>query len=342
MIRVSSKNTFIDIAVSDDEVDEQLPRARSAEDVWSRKFGDGLNDLARQSLQRLNAVLTIGISGGAKPPQQSVTKEEDSHKDLHDASSSDESVSELHSLKERLGNALVAKSHQRNTVDGLRSLQERLGKALLLDEQSRMAHDAAPEGGNQPSQTFHPTQMRHAWSSGSISTMASEWSEGDDGDFRWDVQGMQGLEDVDSLLRAQTWSENNEIVSADRPTTVMIHNIPSRYSQSDLMNDLNASGFSGTFDFLYIPIDGNTLGSLGYAFVNFIDPASAAHCMASFQNYPFKRHQRRRPGKVARVSIAHLQGLDMNLRQYENTAVNLPSANRRRPIVMANIAQMFA
>jgi hypothetical protein len=340
MIRVSSKNTFIDIAVSDDEVDE-VPRARSAEDVWSRKFGDSLNDLARQSLQRLNAVLTIGISGGAKPPQQ-VAIEEESYKDLHDASSSDESVSELHSLKERLGNALVAKSHQRNTVDGLRSLQERLGKALRLDEQSRMAHDVVPAGGNQHSQALHPTQMRHAWSSGSVSTMASEWSEGEEGDFQCGVHGMQGCEDVNSLLRAQTWSENSDIVNADGPTTVMIHNIPSRYSQSDLMNDLNASGFSGTFDFLYIPIDGNTLGSLGYAFVNFIDPASAAHCMASFQNYPFKRHQRRRPGKVARVSIAHLQGLEMNLRHYENATVNLPSANRRRPIVMANIAQMFA
>jgi hypothetical protein len=341
MIRVASKNTFIDIAVSDDdEVDDPLPRARSAEDVWSRKLGDGLNDLARQSLQRLNAVLSIGITGGAKSsPQQISAIEEEPLKEQQD-SSSDESVSELHSLKERLGNALVEKSQKRNTFDELRSLQERLGRALQVpsfEEQSRMAYADTPERGP-ISQALHPTRMRQSWSSGSISTMASEYISDGEADFSpYCSNGTQGVEEFSSPPMVQMRSGEKTIVGDDCPTTVTICNIPSRYSQRDLMYDLNAAGFSGTIDFLFMPIGTNTLANVGSAFVNFVDAASAARCMVSFQNHPFKRYQRRRSCKTASVSVAPIQGLKMNLQHYyESAAVNASSAARRRPIVMSN------
>jgi len=124
------------------------------------------------------------------------------------------------------------------------------------------------------------------------------------------------------------------------PTTMMIRNIPGRYSQNDLMMDLQDLGFHGAYDFLYIPMDKSTAANVGYAFVNFIDAFWAARSMQAFENYRFSRHQRSSP-KVASVSVAHLQGLEKNLQHYEKTAVNMSRDKRRRPVVLPNMAKMF-
>jgi len=122
------------------------------------------------------------------------------------------------------------------------------------------------------------------------------------------------------------------------PTTLMIRNIPNRYTQRELIIELEALGFTGTFDFLYVPLDKGTMSNVGYAFVNFIDPANAAKCMQAFHGYRFKRH-RKVSGKIAAVSIAHIQGLEANLAHYKNAAVNTAKMKQRRPLVMANISQ---
>ncbi|CAE8596173.1 unnamed protein product, partial [Polarella glacialis] len=93
---------------------------------------------------------------------------------------------------------------------------------------------------------------------------------------------------------------------------------------------------AGTFDFLYIPLDKGTMSNVGYAFVNFMHKESASKCMETFQNYRFRRH-RKTSGKIAAISVAHIQGLDANLAHYENAAVNTAKLKQRRPVVMANI-----
>jgi len=123
------------------------------------------------------------------------------------------------------------------------------------------------------------------------------------------------------------------------PTTMMIRNIPGRYTPNDLMMDLKVLGLAGTYDFLYMPMDKGTAANVGYAFVNFCEPRFAEKCMMSFTNYPFSRQQPlRSTPKLASVSVAHLQGLEKNLEHYENAAVNLTKEKRRRPVVVANIA----
>merc|ERR1719161_3280994 len=99
----------------------------------------------------------------------------------------------------------------------------------------------------------------------------------------------------------------------------MIRNIPNRYSQADLVNELESLGFAGTFDFLYVPLDKGTLTNVGYAFVNFLDPQWSAKCMEALNKYRFKK-QSRESNRTATVSIAYLQGLEANLAHYANTA----------------------
>lgn len=120
-------------------------------------------------------------------------------------------------------------------------------------------------------------------------------------------------------------------------TTLMIRNIPNRYTQRELIAELEDLGFVGAFDFLYIPLDKGTMSNVGYAFVNFTTSDWAQRCMAAFQNYRFKRH-RKISSKIAAVSVAHIQGLEANLAHYENAAVNTAKLKQRRPVVMANIS----
>eukprot|EP00931_Biecheleriopsis_adriatica_P040568 TRINITY_DN2324_c0_g1_i12.p1 TRINITY_DN2324_c0_g1~~TRINITY_DN2324_c0_g1_i12.p1 ORF type:complete len:275 (+),score=52.94 TRINITY_DN2324_c0_g1_i12:118-942(+) len=106
------------------------------------------------------------------------------------------------------------------------------------------------------------------------------------------------------------------------PTTMMIRNIPNRYSQQELMNELDRLGFLGSYDFFYMPHDRATKYNVGYAFVNFVDNYHAKQLQEVFEGFCFAKHQHQHFKKTARVSVAHLQGFAANLRHYENSAVS--------------------
>merc|ERR1719277_2350412 len=87
-------------------------------------------------------------------------------------------------------------------------------------------------------------------------------------------------------------------------TTLMIRNIPNRYSQDELIDELEGLGFTDTFDFFYSPIDVGTMGNVGYAFVNFVDAGAAKRCREVLDGYSFEKHlksmtSRRRAAKVS-------------------------------------------
>jgi len=123
------------------------------------------------------------------------------------------------------------------------------------------------------------------------------------------------------------------------PTTIMIRNIPNRHTQAQIMKELESLGFAGTFDFFYAPMDKCTRCTVGYAFVNFLEPQVAARCMKAMENHWFSTHGRQR-AKQARVSIAHLQGFEANLKHYKDAAVNNgPNDGMRGPVIMPSLAR---
>jgi len=65
----------------------------------------------------------------------------------------------------------------------------------------------------------------------------------------------------------------------------MIRNLPNRYSQDELIDELEGLGFADTFDFFYAPIDVGTMGNVGYAFVNFLSASDAARCWQNFEGF---------------------------------------------------------
>lgn len=100
-------------------------------------------------------------------------------------------------------------------------------------------------------------------------------------------------------------------------TTLMLRNLPIKYTREDLVDLLVEKGFAGKFDFMYFPIDFETEGALGYAFVNCQTPADAEHMKRSLDG--FSRWSL--PcSKVCSVSWSQpLQGLEAHVARYRNS-----------------------
>jgi hypothetical protein len=328
MCQVVAKNTFISFDFQP-QLCPTSSRARSAESVREQRFLSTRFDFEIQSAQRLNAVLSTGFSNAASP------KAEDGPTLL----------AELRELQDRLSKALAPAASLHSTKA---SKPTHNSSCCSL---STMAPDDASDAGDSLR-----SGMRHVVSTDSVSTMASDAYDGFGEDGSPKDWGLFGEDRQDSqyehskvfecshslVPRHQNWADMQDDSTRDEPpTTMMIRNIPSRYSQHDLMMDLAALGFAGTFDFLYIPMDKSTSSNVGYAFVNFIDPYWASKCMQSFENYRFTRYSRHGSKKVATVSVAHLQGLAKNLEHYEKSAVNASRHVHRRPMVMPNISTVI-
>jgi len=100
-------------------------------------------------------------------------------------------------------------------------------------------------------------------------------------------------------------------------TTVMLRNIPQKYDRESLLEVLNQSGFRGSFDFFYLPIDFSTTNSVGYAFINFVNEAELARFRAAYVGLKLSEDS----PKVCEVCDAKLQGREKNVDFYRNSTV---------------------
>merc|ERR1719174_1665775 len=98
-------------------------------------------------------------------------------------------------------------------------------------------------------------------------------------------------------------------------TTLMICDIPCRRTVEQVIDAINAYGFSGAYDLVYMPHQRGRRSpknsqNVGYAFVNFKRPEFAASFMRVFQNVQFPNcaSEKRSFAKPARF-----QGLRTNV-----------------------------
>jgi hypothetical protein len=68
-------------------------------------------------------------------------------------------------------------------------------------------------------------------------------------------------------------------------TTVIVRNIPNRFSHSTLAVVLDNNGFSGEYDLIYVPVDFATGVSYGYAFVNLTSAEAVDEFMTCFGGF---------------------------------------------------------
>ncbi|MCO5563687.1 hypothetical protein L7F22_017334 [Adiantum nelumboides] len=99
-------------------------------------------------------------------------------------------------------------------------------------------------------------------------------------------------------------------------TTLMIQNIPNKYSQKMLLtmldqhclqfnSTLNGAEPEAAYDFMYLPIDFKNKCNLGYAFVNFTTPQATLGFYKAFHGKAWEEFNSR---KICGVAFARLQG----------------------------------
>lgn len=117
----------------------------------------------------------------------------------------------------------------------------------------------------------------------------------------------------------------SEVAHPDGPiTTLMMSNLPCRLTRQELMQTIDAAGFAGQYDFLYLPRTSKSPDSpnLAYGFVNLIDSETALRFVKSMTGQRFPHLASR---KAMIVKVAMVQGLARNLRSLDRTAKRLNS-----------------
>ena len=98
----------------------------------------------------------------------------------------------------------------------------------------------------------------------------------------------------------------DDIISGkDTRTTVMIRNIPIKYTDEIIIEELNE--FNGKYDCLYMPYDYEKNGNKGYAFINFVNPL---HILYFYEKFNGKKWIHFESSKICELNCAHFQGIN--------------------------------
>lgn len=119
----------------------------------------------------------------------------------------------------------------------------------------------------------------------------------------------------------------------DERVTVMLRNIPNKYTQRMLLNEINNMGFNGQYDLLYLPLDFKNRCNVGYAFINFLSNPVAVEFIKRLSGYKlpgFNSH------KICEVSWARVQGLKANIQHFRNSPINSVTIPDSRPLLFAH------
>jgi len=127
-------------------------------------------------------------------------------------------------------------------------------------------------------------------------------------DIEAEERGVSHREAAKTCDDAMVTDASAPVRSQDAITTLMVRNVPNRYTQQELLDEINRLGFQGKYDFLYLPLDVRNRCNVGYAFVNFRSAEIAAQFVKIFDKRPFRNQKRR----IATCRPAHLQGVEAN------------------------------
>jgi len=121
-------------------------------------------------------------------------------------------------------------------------------------------------------------------------------------------------------VRANVWQSTSSIEEAQsKPTTVMLRNLPNRYTRKMFLRLLDTHGFSRDYDFVYLPIDFRHRVNLGYAFVNMASHESAVRMKDTLDRFSAWTFDSQKVCEV--VWAAPHQGLAPNIERYRNSPV---------------------
>ncbi|THU45709.1 hypothetical protein C4D60_Mb02t20850 [Musa balbisiana] len=118
------------------------------------------------------------------------------------------------------------------------------------------------------------------------------------------------------------------IKGEDTRTTIMIKNIPNKYTSKMLLAAIDET-HSGTYDFLYLPIDFKNKCNVGYAFINMSSPS---HVVSFYKAFNGKKWEKFNSEKVASLAYARIQGRSALVAHFQNSSL-MNEDKRCRPIL---------
>jgi len=103
-------------------------------------------------------------------------------------------------------------------------------------------------------------------------------------------------------------------------TTICLRNLPNDYTRAMVLELLDEQGFTGCYNFIYLPMDFKRRAGLGYAFVNMVTPSDAQRAFARLTG--FTEWKMFCSAKVLEIGWGDpLQGLDAHVHRYRNSPV---------------------
>ena len=93
-------------------------------------------------------------------------------------------------------------------------------------------------------------------------------------------------------------------------TTVMVRNIPTRFTSVSFLRVLDECGFRNTYSFFYLPMDFRTGKNMGYCFINFLHASFTVMFASLFHG---RRLRMTTSTKVIEISPSKRQGLSENV-----------------------------
>ncbi|RDX94771.1 Protein MEI2-like 2, partial [Mucuna pruriens] len=127
----------------------------------------------------------------------------------------------------------------------------------------------------------------------------------------------------------------DKIISGeDTRTTLMIKNIPNKYTSKMLLAAIDEN-HRGTYDFLYLPIDFKNKCNVGYAFINM---ASPSHIIPFYKAFNGKKWEKFNSEKVASLAYARIQGKAALVMHFQNSSL-MNEDKRCRPILFHSEGQ---
>jgi hypothetical protein len=129
---------------------------------------------------------------------------------------------------------------------------------------------------------------------------------------------INSVSDAESQLSTSKQSRfAKAVVETVEQTTIMVRCIPLKYTQEELIEEVQK--VNANFNFLYLPKGNKANKNVGYAFINFTSAIEAAQFMEMFEGHCFEHQSKANIQKQAQVSYADLQGYDANVKFFKRS-----------------------
>ncbi|KAI9189709.1 hypothetical protein H9P43_001142 [Blastocladiella emersonii ATCC 22665] len=168
-------------------------------------------------------------------------------------------------------------------------------------------------------------------STGSLGSVGSVGATNGVG-FSTCLRSNSGLPKVDLIPRENEFDLARTIQGYDKRTTIMIRNIPNKYSQQMLIDFINDT-HKGQYDFLYLRMDFKNRCNVGYAFCNMVDVGAV---ISFAQRVVGKKWTRFNSDKVCMLSYANIQGKQALIDKFRNSSVMDEHPSYRPKIFFSN------